>query len=323
MPWSCRACDLELRDDVFACPTCGSSKDAWTLHADRTRNLVVARQRVEAVRGGRFGGSATPEAEGASDVLITASRALAVRKVALRALAARGVAPGAGRLLVVRTTPKVAGPVRLLLEVQPSVGEPRTATLALEGQAGVPVEARVVLTYGDPAETIEPGLLPGHHALDVSDAGERGHAARLRVSLEGRQPVGVPILGEVAAWLAARLLLVRDGKAKPSPPDRRASCRVRPADEEDSWEPAEPDAEGILRQEVASHGSWRVEVTERRGRYSAWLEAEADLAEPPDLLLWPGDGREARRERRRELEQDRVSDEAAIFPGDDDAVVVA
>ncbi len=51
MPWDCQRCNLTVTDDLAACPTCASPKSNWTMQADRTRNFVVSRLKVEAWRG--------------------------------------------------------------------------------------------------------------------------------------------------------------------------------------------------------------------------------------------------------------------------------
>ncbi|MCW8141020.1 MAG: hypothetical protein KIT58_19125, partial [Planctomycetota bacterium] len=40
MPWTC--CDVELSDDLHACPGCGGEKATWTVRFQRTRVFAIS-----------------------------------------------------------------------------------------------------------------------------------------------------------------------------------------------------------------------------------------------------------------------------------------
>lgn len=44
MPWT--HCDLDLHDDQSSCPTCGQSKDQWTVELGRTRTISIQTRRA-------------------------------------------------------------------------------------------------------------------------------------------------------------------------------------------------------------------------------------------------------------------------------------
>ncbi len=286
MPWTC-ACPVEQRDDAKACASCGAVKEAWTLHADRTRSLVVTRQRLEVSRGGRFSTS------GEGDLLVPATRAIALRKRAVSAMAAAGEAPPSGLVLALRLVPPKAGPARLLLEVQPAVGEPRQQELALDDGAA---ELRLVLVHGPLDEPTPLDALPGHRTVDVSDGSPAGHAARLRLSIQGRAPVGLPICGEPAAWLAARLSLLLDRPSGLTELLRREVCHLRPLDAEGPAEEVTTDAAGVLRHEVAAPGRWALEVRRGEQRLEAELSTGPAGLEPLEVCLSPDDPSEGEAE---------------------------
>jgi hypothetical protein len=275
MPWSCN-CPREQRDDVNTCASCAAVKEVWTLHADKTRSLVVTRQRLEALRGGRF----TSRGEG--DRLVPATRAVALRKRAIRDLAAVGEEPPSGRLLVVQGP----GAARVTVEVQPASGEPREHELTIDDETS---QLRLVLAYGPLDEPLAADALPGHHTIDVSDDSPAGHAARLRLSLKGRSPVGLPIHGEPPALLAARLTLLLDRPTGLVEVLRSGACRLRPLEAEDAPEEATTDSAGVLRHEVATPGRWVIEALRGERVHTAELSTGPATFEPLELVLVPDD----------------------------------
>lgn len=171
MPWTC--CDAELHDDVPACPACGQTKQAWTLHAGSTRALVITkrRARLEARRGvGR-----APLPAGASYESEPAEVCPVVSKARAAAWAAAGQEPPPAGLLIARLSPRANQEPLVTLSVERTSDDPLEVEAVGAGEP--PHDVVFCCVYG-PEETPE---LAGLRVVDVSD----GSTYAPEVELEG------------------------------------------------------------------------------------------------------------------------------------------
>lgn len=181
MPWTCERCGTESTDDKAACPSCGGGKKSWTLHADRTRTLVVPTPQLVVQRGEREEPLLASEAHLEDEVLLDAEEARALPKARVAALHRAGQRPAPRDVLFVlygqgqESTKKVG----VTVEYARREADART----YDFQRGGWWESRFVFVRGpDPAGWAQVQF-PGLELVDVAEEGEPGHAPTVEVGV--------------------------------------------------------------------------------------------------------------------------------------------
>lgn len=224
MPWTCSRCATSLADDVAACPECGVAKSQWTVHADRTRNLVIT-------RGARFeclvGLDPTPlgrDAPPSGFKVEKATECPVLPGDVLRGMLLEGRFPAPAQRVVARLRPP---------------GRDRTATFGVvfaaaplashevETPADAPLDAGrldvvfVCVAGAGPYDDLRPALADaGLHLIDVTEA-PGGCAPEVEVGALGKQVelptrlLGVPTVEllevEDVCFSTARAVLLPGG----------------------------------------------------------------------------------------------------------------
>ncbi len=212
MPWTCDRCGNELKDDLAAC-ACGRTKEAWTIQAERTRALQITtgRAKLEVLRGI----SAAPEplpppgSAPAPAELVPADVCPALPASVVQLLLQGGQLPAPAHRLVARVWPRKLEPtVTVGVElargpVQERPFDPAAAEATPEGALDVPF----VCVWGAPR--LEPGAIPGHEVVDLSEEGEPGFAPAIEVAAV-RKRVELPVAAVERARPAVTVLEVED-----------------------------------------------------------------------------------------------------------------
>jgi hypothetical protein len=193
MPWTCPKCAAALTDNLQTCPTCGAVKTSWTLNERKTRNLVVARNRLDVLRGEGADGPAGDH-EGLTWTATTGAPAVAVS--AARARQDAGQRPAARDLLLVRVvTKKAAWALRLTVEFAGRASQTLELPSTELPRVGADFELRLLLAYGPEAAALD---VPGVRVLDVTE----GETCGVTLEVQGPtpRPTRLPI---EAAWTVA------------------------------------------------------------------------------------------------------------------------
>jgi OmpA family protein len=182
VPWTCQ-CSLEQNDDVDACPTCGTTKESWTLQVDKTRVMQIsaARTKLECRRGVsavylRSGDHGNSDFETAST-----SVAPALAKSLLRKIAERGDEPAPAHRLIVRVTPrKSSRAVTLTAELEDGdLAELEVDGGHLELSSSGFFDLQVLCVFGP--EDVSDLSFPNLHLLDLSQEDAPGYPSSLEV----------------------------------------------------------------------------------------------------------------------------------------------
>lgn len=184
MPWPCTACDVTLPDDVGACPTCGATKESWTVVQDRTRTLTVTRKKLEALVGASDAPAPPPVEPRVAFEVEAAEHAPALQATSALNLARQGLGPAPAHLLVARAHAGGDAEVEVTLTVERTADVAREHVVrrevppALRGKG--PVDVPFLLVYGPGAEQV---AFPGVEVVDATDeAAEGGHAPAVELS---------------------------------------------------------------------------------------------------------------------------------------------
>lgn len=195
MPWTCERCGTQSTDDKAACPSCGGGKKSWTLHADRTRTLVVPTPQLVVQRGEREEPLLASEVHLEDAVLLDTDEARALTKAAVAALHRAGKRPAPRDILFVlygqgqESTKKVG----VTVEYAQREADART----YDFQRGGWWESRFVFVRGPEPEGWAQVQFPGLELVDVHEEGEPGHAPTVEVGVARKKkeltvvPVGV------------------------------------------------------------------------------------------------------------------------------------
>lgn len=197
MPWDCAACGMTVEVDRAECPSCQAEKQAWTLHGDRTRVLVVPPRALECLVGESTTAAAAEAPQPAPETLRPAEDAPVLSLSAARRLAAEGQAPAPAHVLVVRVAAPALPPPTITVGVDYARRELTSHELpTAPGPAGRH-HTRLLLVAGPDPEAGLPAFA-GIEVLDVSEdpAEEEGSAGDFAPSIEvssGRRgPIELP-----------------------------------------------------------------------------------------------------------------------------------
>ncbi len=316
MSWRCGSCDdIDLADDVAACPACGALKASWTMVADQTRQFVLSRRGFEVLRGVERESRPQDEPRDAPPALEPADAAYVLRKAEARALAQQGHLPPTRCTTYVRLFPRKGKDLAVRVDVEYAQAEVGEVELPFEGEpapgpAGE-VDVPVVCVAGpEPSEDLR---FAGLHVLDVSEAdAENGHAPAIAVRALKKPAVKLPLRLPSAQLLSARLL-DRSGRV----PQANVPFVVEGSS-------GQSDEQGLARLEGVSPGYVLVQLGEHEVHVPSvhtdelvvevclpWVEVDRDeldrRAADEDALWWTT---------QRELEPREPEPLPAWFPGD-------
>lgn len=194
MPWACQRCKLTIEtDDLTRCPSCASPKSNWTLLADKTRNFVVSRVKVEAWRGA---GDETKLAAPLPKPAVRTDHIVVLKKAAVRELVAQKLRPRGEDLLFVRLYPgKKATGLDVTLtanfDQQESKELPRFPAFGDKPGADGAVDVPFVFEYG-PEPALDASPFEGVHLVDLGDPAGATHAASIDAVGLKRPPINLP-----------------------------------------------------------------------------------------------------------------------------------
>lgn len=194
MPWVCPSCDsVVTQDDVSTCPGCGSSKSAWTMHADRTRTLVVGRKRIELQRGVSADEVPPGHASHSGADVVPATHAYALSKREAQAIADAGKLPASHDVLFVRLFPGGSPERGVTIAVNFDHHEveelppahPDDPALDAAGK----VDVKFLFVWGDDPAVPLP-TFPGLHVVDVSEESDDGWTHAPSIAVEALKKTG-------------------------------------------------------------------------------------------------------------------------------------
>lgn len=188
MPWACSHCKAQNTDDAALCG-CGAAKTTWTVLADRTRTLSVARKRVTLERGADTRTRAPGDPALSATTLVAATRLAPVDTARAAEMAARGLLPATSQLLFVGLEGPGAARADVTLEVLFSTRP--SEERVLPGPVPADGYVRVLFVSGPGAEGL---AFPDVHVVDVTEAeADDGHAPTVEVSALGRPAQAVTL----------------------------------------------------------------------------------------------------------------------------------
>ena len=205
MPWTCN-CGFEVLGDDEPCPTCGSSKSAWTMYQDRTRSLVLSDKRFVPMRGT---GAKPVKAKDASyqskAVTVEAEHAYVMDKAAANALAKKKLFPAPEDVLFVRLFPKGSKDLGVTLTPMFETEEqhPMPAFQPHDKLVESSVDVRFLFVYG-PVTVPLLSQFDGVHVVDISEQAADaswGFAPKVEVVALGKKPRELPILVRKPAFI--------------------------------------------------------------------------------------------------------------------------
>lgn len=180
MSWTCAACEQKVLG-TGTCPTCGAMKTSWTVVADHTRTLSVARKAVTLLRGA----DGVPRPPGdpalAAVRLEPAPAVPALSRADAADVAAQGLLPATADTLFIALRGAGKGRVRVTLELLFSA----RPSMEVELQGPVPADGHVkVLFVHGPAGAGAPAF-EGVHVVDAGEDTPDGVAPTVEVSALG------------------------------------------------------------------------------------------------------------------------------------------
>ncbi len=211
MPWTCTSCSTEVADDATQeCPACAARKDAWTLQAEHTRQLVITKKKFECLRAAEPGARAAGAAPYAGVSWAKAEAAPALPKETARRLIAEGQVPAPKDVLCVRVHPTASD--ERAADVTPLFEGEHWLSGRLFANDGPPraepFDLHVALVYGGEHEEALDLRADGVHFVEVTDAvAPEGFAPSVEVQAVKRPKKTLPL---EASRRALELLELQD-----------------------------------------------------------------------------------------------------------------
>ena len=227
MPWDCTLCEVEVETDDGNCPSCGITKAAWTVIANKTRVMVISKKGFRLLRAD--GSSPVEPAETAYDglELTVAAEGRVLPKEDVLELHEDGEAPAPEDVLFVEIKRSKSTDLGVKLEVLHASKPPDEHEFPRTAEAGEPETAlvRFLLAYGD--ESLDgvdfPGTAPRGRDRPHGCGRRRRH---LRPGDGGGGPGEETRRAALGLWRRLRVLGLGP-RAPSSPTCCRPSYRVR------------------------------------------------------------------------------------------------